>query len=93
MPAAGDFVAVLPAKEQYTGQPWVGKCLQYDTVTDTVKIEWYRGSYTTPWRPDKRHEPSVVAAQSIIAYGFQLTATGRLGTAIKTIIKESVQDY
>lgn len=92
-PAVGDFVAVLPAREQYTGQPWIGKCLEYDTVQKKAKIMWYRGSYTTPWRPDKREQPSTVAAESIVVHGFQLTATGKLGTAVKNILKESVQDY
>jgi len=36
--AVGDFVAVLPAREQYTGQPWIGKCLEYDTVQKKAKI-------------------------------------------------------
>ena len=84
---------MLPARDQYTGQPWVGKCLQYNTTTNTATIEWYRGSYTTPWRPDKRYEPAEVAAQSILAFGFKLTETGRLGSKIKKTLKESIQDY
>jgi len=67
--------------------PWVWHC------PNKGKIMWYRGSYTTPWRPDKREQPSTVAAESIVVHGFQLTATGKLGTAVKNIPKESVQDY
>eukprot|EP00731_Ephydatia_muelleri_P017858 Em0010g956a len=84
----GDMVAVLPEKDQFTGKPWIGLCETIDTTTSTFVIQWYKGSYTTAWRPDKTFPNSEIHMKAIIAYGFTFTSTSKLNKKTIDLLKE-----
>lgn len=72
-----DMVAIMPNREQYCGKHWIGKIIKIQG--NEVTIQWYKGSITTPWRPDRNYKPAIVDICTVIGK-ITLTPSSKLDT-------------
>ena len=88
----GDVVAVMPDEEQYAGQPWIAQCLSRPTPENTITVQWFRGSLTRPWVPDRRYDPFDIDLTTIINT-VEFTPTYRLTKSSLEVIKDALGNF
>ena len=80
----GQMVAVKC--ENYTQDPAIGRCTEISA--DSLQVEWYKGSYTTSWRPWLIRDPTNrrksvpwcdwIPTSSVVLFDFELTKSNHL---------------